>query len=134
MLQVSVPGNSLLNIVTVRCGHCSNLLSVNMGALLQALPFQNLQVWMFLPILCDQAINLVSFSAKPAPEKRQRAPSAYNRFINSMFFIALSCCIWAHFPRIHFGLNIDDNKQAKLDEPVSVPVNKPGGQKGHSFC
>ncbi|RWV91404.1 hypothetical protein BHE74_00025077 [Ensete ventricosum] len=41
---------------------------------------------------------------------------------------------WAHFPRIHFGLNIDDNKQAKLDEPVSVPVNKPGGQKGHSFC
>ena len=41
---------------------------------------------------------------------------------------------WAHFPRIHFGLNIDGNKQAKLDEPVSAPANTPGGQKGHSFC
>lgn len=32
--QVSVPYTSLLQTVTVRCGHCTNLLSVNMRALL----------------------------------------------------------------------------------------------------
>lgn len=26
---------------------------------------------------------------------------------------------WAHFPHIHFGLNVDSNKQAKLDHPVA---------------
>ena len=33
-LQVSVPCSSLFKTVTVRCGHCTNLLSVNMRALL----------------------------------------------------------------------------------------------------
>jgi hypothetical protein len=42
--QVSVPSSSLFNIVTVRCGHCGNLLSVNMGASLQTLPLQDPQV------------------------------------------------------------------------------------------
>ncbi|RVW81767.1 putative axial regulator YABBY 2 [Vitis vinifera] len=41
--QVSVPCTSLFTIVTVRCGHCANLLSVNMGALLQTVPTQDLQ-------------------------------------------------------------------------------------------
>ncbi|RRT32789.1 hypothetical protein B296_00046417 [Ensete ventricosum] len=44
-MQVSVPGNSLFGNVAVRCGHCCNLLSVNMGDLLQKLPLQDLQVW-----------------------------------------------------------------------------------------
>ncbi|PKA62133.1 Protein YABBY 2 [Apostasia shenzhenica] len=36
---VSVPGTNLLNIVTVRCGHCANLLPVNInGALPQTIP------------------------------------------------------------------------------------------------
>uniref|UniRef100_A0A0D9Y1M0 Uncharacterized protein n=1 Tax=Leersia perrieri TaxID=77586 RepID=A0A0D9Y1M0_9ORYZ len=35
ILAVSVPGNSMLNIVTVRCGHCTNLLSVNLRGLMQ---------------------------------------------------------------------------------------------------
>ncbi|XP_052311592.1 putative axial regulator YABBY 2 isoform X1 [Populus trichocarpa] len=43
ILAVSVPSSSLLNIVTVRCGHCGNLLSVNMGASLQTLPLQDAQ-------------------------------------------------------------------------------------------
>ncbi|RZS04860.1 hypothetical protein BHM03_00035261 [Ensete ventricosum] len=151
MLQVSVPGNSLLNIVTVRCGHCSNLLSVNMGALLQALPFQNLQVWMFLPILLltwflflqnqlqrrDSArllhITGLSMFSSMFREEIQRI-KANNPDISHREAFSTAAKNWAHFPRIHFGLNIDDNKQAKLDEPVSVPVNKPGGQKGHSFC
>jgi len=42
--QVSVPCSSLLTIVTVRCGHCANLLSVNMGASLQPFPSQETQV------------------------------------------------------------------------------------------
>uniref|UniRef100_A0A0D3HWW1 Uncharacterized protein n=1 Tax=Oryza barthii TaxID=65489 RepID=A0A0D3HWW1_9ORYZ len=35
---VSVPGNSMLNIVTVRCGHCTNLLSVNLRGLMHSAP------------------------------------------------------------------------------------------------
>lgn len=44
--QVSVPCSSLFNMVTVRCGHCANLLSVNMGATVQAAPPQDPQVYM----------------------------------------------------------------------------------------
>ncbi|GJM96036.1 hypothetical protein PR202_ga12840 [Eleusine coracana subsp. coracana] len=40
-LQVSVPSNTMLNIVTVRCGHCTSLLSVNLRGLIQSLPVQN---------------------------------------------------------------------------------------------
>ncbi|KAI3723600.1 hypothetical protein L2E82_35327 [Cichorium intybus] len=39
ILAVSVPcGNVSTSVVTVRCGHCANLLSVNIGALLQPSP------------------------------------------------------------------------------------------------
>jgi hypothetical protein len=31
----------MLNIVTVRCGHCTSLLSVNLRGLIQSLPVQN---------------------------------------------------------------------------------------------
>lgn len=40
-LQVSVPCSSLLDIVTVRCGHCTNLWSVNMAAVFQQLSRQD---------------------------------------------------------------------------------------------
>lgn len=47
--QVSVPCGSMLTIVTVRCGHCANLLSVNMAAAsLQAFPPQLPQVFQFV--------------------------------------------------------------------------------------
>lgn len=36
VLAVSVPGNSMLSIVTVRCGHCTNLLSVNLRGLMHS--------------------------------------------------------------------------------------------------
>ena len=45
-LQVSVPCSSLFKTVTVRCGHCTNLLSVNMRALL--LPTANQYIYSFL--------------------------------------------------------------------------------------
>lgn len=36
-LQVSVPYSSLLDIVTIRCGRCANLWSINMAAAFQSL-------------------------------------------------------------------------------------------------
>ncbi|MQM20534.1 hypothetical protein Taro_053556 [Colocasia esculenta] len=38
ILAVSVPCSSLFDIVTVRCGHCTNLWSVNMASALHSLP------------------------------------------------------------------------------------------------
>ncbi|ESQ51180.1 hypothetical protein EUTSA_v10017320mg [Eutrema salsugineum] len=42
-MKVSVPCSSLFDIVTVRCGHCTNLWSVNMVAALQSLSRPNFQ-------------------------------------------------------------------------------------------
>ncbi|RVX10928.1 Protein YABBY 2 [Vitis vinifera] len=42
-LKVSVPCSSLFDIVTVRCGHCTNLWSVNMAAAFQSLSWQDVQ-------------------------------------------------------------------------------------------
>ncbi|XP_050374223.1 axial regulator YABBY 4 [Argentina anserina] len=115
ILLVSVPCSSLSRLVTVRCGHCSCLLSVN---LIKAsfLPFHLLAslgqdvdqekdnlVEEVQKVKCPglgdmrsqsmlvsnnseneedytNAITLNHIVNKP-PEKRQRAPSAYNRFI-----------------------------------------------------
>ncbi|KAH6793688.1 Plant-specific transcription factor YABBY family protein, partial [Perilla frutescens var. hirtella] len=104
ILAVSVPFGSMFTIVTVRCGHCANLLSVNMGALLQSVHLQDLQKQQSLvggngidgaPIRdngssskCNRYGSLqVDTHELPKmppirpPEKRQRVPSAYNRFI-----------------------------------------------------
>ncbi|MED6168032.1 Axial regulator YABBY 5 [Stylosanthes scabra] len=42
VLAVSVPCSSLFEMVTVRCGHCTNLWSVNMAAAFQSLSWQDL--------------------------------------------------------------------------------------------
>ncbi|OVA07194.1 YABBY protein [Macleaya cordata] len=109
ILAVSVPGSSLFNVVTVRCGHCANLLSVNMGSLLQSLPLHqpdhnHLQSQNRNLSPEDSSKEYGSSSSKSnkagsllastqneeppsrmlpirPPEKRQRVPSAYNRFI-----------------------------------------------------
>ncbi|XP_060169967.1 axial regulator YABBY 5-like isoform X2 [Lycium barbarum] len=118
ILAVSVPCNSMVTIVTVRCGHCANLLSVNIGSLLQTLPLQD-----------PQKLQRQQYSNNAAPEKKQRVPSAYNQFIKEeiqrikasnpdishreAFSTAAKNC--AHFPHIHFGLKLEgNNKQAKL--------------------
>ncbi|XVF69307.1 hypothetical protein PTKIN_Ptkin11bG0070400 [Pterospermum kingtungense] len=141
-LQVSVPCTSLFNIVTVRCGHCSNLLSVNMGTLVQTVPIQEAQKQQ---ISTDQDMHSDKefgsssksnkFSAEHEaprmppirpPEKRQRVPSAYNRFIKEEIqrikasnpdithreAFSTAAKNWAHFPHIHFGLKMDGNKPA----------------------
>ncbi|CAJ1979082.1 unnamed protein product [Sphenostylis stenocarpa] len=102
ILAVSVPYSSMLTIVTVRCGHCANLLSVNMGASLQPFPPQDPQSQkQHLSFEEPSSKELGSSSSKcnkVAPfeaveheqprippirptEKRHRVPSAYNRFI-----------------------------------------------------
>ncbi|XP_077253598.1 plant-specific transcription factor YABBY family protein isoform X2 [Tasmannia lanceolata] len=138
ILLVSVPCSSLLKMVTVRCGHCTSLLSVNM----MRASFVPLQLLASLhndeqmgeqftdtpqkscvghsPLTpsfddneeMDPVIPIVN---KP-PEKRQRAPSAYNRFIreeikrlkarepNITHKEAFSTAAknWAYFPRIQY--------------------------------
>lgn len=181
ILAVGVPCSSLFKTVTVRCGHCANLLSVNLRGLLlppaappaNQLPFGHSllsptshhglldEVAFQTPsLLMDQAsTNLGGFtgrtnsscssnlpaipmpaakaaqmqqqeteqSAKSAPsanrppEKRQRVPSAYNRFIKDEIqrikagnpdithreAFSAAAKNWAHFPHIHFGLMPD---------------------------
>ncbi|KAK6162541.1 hypothetical protein DH2020_002382 [Rehmannia glutinosa] len=108
VLAVSVPCTSLFKTVTVRCGHCTNLLSVNMrGLLLPAANQLHLGHSFFSPQNLLEEIrsspsNLLMNQPNPneslmpvrgmdelpkppvanrPPEKRQRVPSAYNRFI-----------------------------------------------------
>ncbi|XP_027341538.1 putative axial regulator YABBY 2 isoform X3 [Abrus precatorius] len=157
-LAVSVPCSSLLTIVTVRCGHCANLLSVNMGASLQTFPSQDPQrQHQHLSIQESSSKELGSSSKcksfEPVdheqprippirpPEKRQRVPSAYNRFIKEEIqrikasnpdishreAFSTAAKNWAHFPHIHFGLKLDGNKQAKLDQQGD------GTQKSNGF-
>ncbi|XP_009398349.2 axial regulator YABBY 5 isoform X1 [Musa acuminata AAA Group] len=167
VLAVSVPGNSSFNNVAVRCGHCSILLSVNMGDLLQRLPFQDFQKLQ----TCNTAAqgsrmecgspskfsrsSLLStmpnyqeqmLPTRP-PEKRQRVPSAYNKFIKEEIqrikaknpeishreAFSTAAKNWAHFPHIQFGLTVDGNKQPKTDEQVAAAVTAPESQKAQSF-
>ncbi|RZC06666.1 Axial regulator YABBY 4 isoform B [Glycine soja] len=104
--MVSVPCSSLSMVVTVRCGHCTNLLSVNM---LKAsfIPFHLLASLSHLEpkesspeedankTLNSHSASMMTYSdceeediipmshhvVNKPPEKRQRTPSAYNCFI-----------------------------------------------------
>ncbi|KAI7742062.1 hypothetical protein M8C21_030068 [Ambrosia artemisiifolia] len=155
ILAVSVPCSILYTTVTVRCGHCTNLLSVNMRALLvpntASTQFhlghnffspQNIMEEMrntpsnlfmnlpnpndpFAPVRVDE-LPKPPVANRP-PEKRQRVPSAYNRFIKEEIqrikagnpdishreAFSAAAKNWAHFPHIHFGL--------MPDQPVKKP-------------
>lgn len=159
ILAVSVPCSSLFNMVTVRCGHCANLLSVNMGATVQAVPPQDPQKQHISSDDCGSSSKCNKFSAfetveheqprmapiRP-PEKRQRVPSAYNRFIKEEIqrikasnpdishreAFSTAAKNWAHFPHIHFGLKLDgNNKQGKLDQALAGTDQ--GSQKSNGF-
>ncbi|KAJ8768264.1 hypothetical protein K2173_021204 [Erythroxylum novogranatense] len=99
ILAVSVPSTSWSTPVTVRCGSCANLLSVNMGTSLQNFPLQDPQK-MHLDTgdlsgkESGSSSKCTKASALEAEEhqtlrmppsrtlgKRQRIPSAYNTFI-----------------------------------------------------
>ncbi|CAA0820371.1 Axial regulator YABBY 1 [Striga hermonthica] len=144
VLAVSVPNSSLFKPVTVRCGHCTSLLSVNTHAMLVPSANQlhlghsffspqnlleeirspaNLLVNQpnpnepFMPVRGLDELPKPPVANRP-PEKRQRVPSAYNRFIKDEIqrikagnpdishreAFSAAAKNWAHFPHIHFGL------------------------------
>ncbi|XP_047308881.1 axial regulator YABBY 5-like [Impatiens glandulifera] len=155
VLAVSVPCSSLFDIVTVRCGHCTNVWSVNMAAAFQASNVvvasapdyrkMDFQVGSSSSkggnnrSLRPQVKTNTKIDHKPLinhpPEKRQRVPSAYNQFIkeeiqrikannpdiNHREAFSTAAKNWAHFPRIHFGLMLENNNnQAKLDQDIAA--------------
>ncbi|KAF5192021.1 Yabby protein [Thalictrum thalictroides] len=72
-------------------------------------------------------LSCLSSDDGPAPEKRQRVPSAYNRFIKDEIqrikagnpdithreAFSAAAKNWAHFPHIHFGLMPDQITSGK---------------------
>ncbi|KAL6643877.1 hypothetical protein ACP70R_018643 [Stipagrostis hirtigluma subsp. patula] len=192
LASVSVPGNSMLNIVTVRCGHCTNLLSVNLRGLMHSLPEQdhlqeNIKVHSIngasrdhcghldfgsssskfrLPMmysaqhdLPEQVLNprpvaaaaaanttvgSVSSCFRHPPEKRQRVPSAYNRFIKEEIrrikannpdishreAFSTAAKNWAHYPNIHFGLSPDRESGKKLVDETVTAASAPNKIQG----
>ncbi|XP_078431464.1 protein YABBY 7-like isoform X2 [Wolffia australiana] len=142
ILLVSVPCCSLSKVVTVRCGHCEGLLSVDMGSV-------PLVPWQLLSSLEEEELSErkefnhnmhedhghvevaaeeevegeqdegeeyvpITMVVNKPPEKRQRAPSAYNCFIKEEIkrikgrdpsithkeAFSTAAKNWAHFPRI----------------------------------
>ncbi|KMZ70519.1 crabs claw [Zostera marina] len=85
ILLVSVPcKNLMVSVVTVRCGHCQGLLSVDFETEPSFVPLH------FLASLHRDNFTLIEKEDIPTsaavvvnkpPEKRRRAPSAYNCFI-----------------------------------------------------
>ncbi|KAF4384705.1 hypothetical protein F8388_004012 [Cannabis sativa] len=142
VLAVSVPSESLYKIVTVRCGHCSNLLSVNMrGPLLPAAPNQLhfghafftapqhlLEDIRSLPsnnnLMMMNNNNNYNHHHQPNPNDllmpiRGRAeeipkPPVVNRHISHREAFSAAAKNWAHYPHIHLGL--------MPDQPVKKPV------------
>ncbi|KAI3412464.1 uncharacterized protein J3R85_017278 [Psidium guajava] len=170
ILAVSVPSSSLCTMVTVRCGHCGNLLSVNMAGSLQSLPPPDTLQKQQLSLENMARGSCSSSSSRPnnntsnkfssfepiehepprvtpirPPEKRQRVPSAYNRFIKEEIqrikasnpeishreAFSTAAKNWAHFPHIHFGLKLDGNKQGKVDQAIAGDHH--GTHNSHGF-
>ncbi|XP_010533768.1 PREDICTED: axial regulator YABBY 5-like [Tarenaya hassleriana] len=150
VLAVSVPSTSLSKTVTVRCGHCTTLLPVHMPLLFPSLgqfhsfvhnqnPTGEIQNPSTNHTINESSGNHLFATSPPCPRgmtkelprshqvikrpqaKRQRVPSAYNRFIkeeiqrikaenpNITHREAFSAAAknWAHFPHIQFGLAPD---------------------------
>ncbi|XP_028802751.1 axial regulator YABBY 1-like [Neltuma alba] len=161
-LAVSVPCTSVFKTVTVRCGHCTNLLSVNMRSLLlpsanqfhlghsfnpqnllediRSAPSSNMVMNQLQNNPNDSVTSMSAMRAPPEeipkpppadrpPEKRQRVPSAYNRFIKDEIqrikagnpdishreAFSAAAKNWAHFPHIHFGLMPDHQPVKKAN-------------------
>lgn len=144
VLAVSVPCSSLFDIVTVRCGHCTNLWSVNMAAAFQSLSWQDVQATNQASLdnlgsssKCNTKVNTRAPATVTTddrlvnrpPEKRQRVPSAYNQFIKEEIqrikannpdishreAFSTAAKNWARFPHIHFGLMLETNN-AKVND------------------
>nr|XP_043609690.1 axial regulator YABBY 5-like [Erigeron canadensis] len=170
ILVVSVPSTSLSKTVTVRCGHCTNHLPVNMRGLMPLPPpllnqfhfltpppssthgFQDDRVpdvmnsnFVMNQLTTPRGLN-DHLSKHPlvinrAPEKRQRVPSAYNRFIKEEIqrikarnpdishreAFSAAAKNWAHFPHIHFGLKGDQTSAGVNKNSMRQQETERGG-------
>ncbi|KAI4328214.1 hypothetical protein L6164_020586 [Bauhinia variegata] len=154
ILMVSVPCSSLSLVVTVRCGHCTSLLSVNMMKA-SFVPFHLLASLTHLEpkerspeedmnkTLENQSATMVTYSdceeedvtplvniVNKPPEKRQRTPSAYNRFIKEEIrrlkaenpdmahkeAFSTAAKNWANFPPSH--CKEDEESCSQTEQPV----------------
>ncbi|GAV63883.1 YABBY domain-containing protein [Cephalotus follicularis] len=137
ILAVSVPCTIMFNAVTVRCGHCANLMSLTIGALLQTVHLQNLHKQSLYSkglsessskcnnVSILDSVNDARTLFPSAMEKKQRIPSAYNRFIKEEIrrikannpdithreAFSTAAKNWAHLPHINFGLKLDHGGQ-----------------------
>ncbi|XP_065004450.1 protein YABBY 2-like isoform X1 [Musa acuminata AAA Group] len=157
---VSVPGNSLFNSVTVRCGHCSNLLSVDVRALIQTNPFQGFPICNIesqgngmecgLPSKSTMTSLLYTMPKDQeqelpirAPGKRRRVPSAYNKFIkeeiqrikdNNPHISHKQAFSTAAKNWAHFPrIHFGQTFDGNKLAKLDEPVAAPGCQKGQSF-
>ncbi|KAK8691351.1 hypothetical protein V6N13_074862 [Hibiscus sabdariffa] len=142
ILAVNVPCSSLLETVTVRCGQCTNLCSINMASSFQSRAGKDIQAPKHTT--SEYRIALSSSSRgktkRPTttpqqrlvnrpPEKRHRAPSLYNQFIKEEIqriklnnpaishreAFSTAAKNWARFPHIHFGLMLETDNQTELN-------------------
>ncbi|PWZ53399.1 Protein YABBY 6 [Zea mays] len=141
VLAVSVPGNSMLSMVTVRCGHCTNLLSVNLRALMHSVPEQdqlqeNIRVHGTLREhhQCGGGHHLELGSSSSSRfrlpmmmSEEIRRIKANNPDISHREAFSTAAKNWAHYPNIHFGLNSgrEGGKNKLVDEAVAAVAVAP---------
>ncbi|RZS04624.1 hypothetical protein BHM03_00034982 [Ensete ventricosum] len=134
LLQVNVPGNNSFNVVTVRCGLCASLLSVDLEALLGKLPHQSFQKFLHLisassyckqqprsdvfhlPITSSSSELLRSMSSSYCScillfREEIRRLKAKDPDISHKEAFSTAAKNWAHFPEIHFGPSVKRSKQ-----------------------
>ncbi|XP_019267265.1 PREDICTED: protein CRABS CLAW isoform X2 [Nicotiana attenuata] len=80
VLAVGIPYKRLLDTVTVKCGHCSNLSFLSTRPPLQGQCFDHQTALQHQAFFSDFKKGQSS-SSSSTPEKKHRLPSAYNRFM-----------------------------------------------------
>ncbi|KAJ1399490.1 YABBY protein [Sesbania bispinosa] len=174
ILMVSVPCSSLSMVVTVRCGHCTSLLSVNMMKA-SFVPFHLLASLSHLEpkesspeedankTLNSHSASMMTYSdceeedvipmnnvVNKPPEKRQRTPSAYNRFIKEEIkrlkaenpdmahkeAFSTAAKNWANFPPTQY--KGDEDNCSQTDQPVDLdshvdPQDAEVNEEGQGF-
>ncbi|KAA3467756.1 axial regulator YABBY 5-like isoform X1 [Gossypium australe] len=140
ILAVNVPCNSLFETVTVRCGQCTNLCSVNLAASFQSRAGKDVQVPNYTS--SEYRIDLGSSSrCKTTLPKRATTinTTTQERVVNRQEIqriklnnpdithreaFSTAAKNWARFPHIHFGLMLETDNQPKLNDDSTEPFHQ----------
>uniref|UniRef100_A0A0E0E7N1 Uncharacterized protein n=1 Tax=Oryza meridionalis TaxID=40149 RepID=A0A0E0E7N1_9ORYZ len=106
ILVVNVPNNCSYNIVTVRCGHCTMVLSMDLAPFHQARTVQDHQKSEDINSHVPNA-NQSAASVTYTSEEIQRIKTS-NPEISHREAFSAAAKNWAHLPRLHFGLSVAD--------------------------